>query len=561
MENLLKIISEEPKNIDARMKLAEMYIDAQEYDNAFKMLNEVISIDSKQTQANYILAQLYEHKEKYDKAVECMEKVIKDRTVDELQFKMAELYEHVDNYKDALKIYEDLFKHHPSDIDICGRIANSHRILGDYDDAILYYNKILMAEPDNIFALTGLLDLYENKDKFYYHVTKAKINEVEGQLSYAISEYSKAAANAEDKENNIFARTAIAEICMKKEDYNKAIDQYIQIIELDDSDYTSYKGLATAYLKLDHEDEAANVLQKALDLNPVDTDAMEELVDIYLNNDKFEEALDILNKLSDIDSSNLEYKTNIATAYVGLNKLGLAKEMLEEVLSKEPKNIEAISVLIDYCIAKDDKENAISYADLIKEILPKSPFGYRRSAEVNEKYGNEYEMHYNYGIFHDLKGEKQLAIDEFSIALNFDENNTEVIHKIARLYEDLSEDYIAVEYYFKAYNTDSTDIYALERIGDIYYRKNEWEKAIEAYEKLLEIDESNKETYIKMADCYENIKNYDMALDYYKTFVEKAPTHNKADYAKQKVEALKQKFQAEEDEGFLNKIMSFFTKK
>ena len=153
MEELKDLISREPQNIEAKMKLVELYIDTQDYANALTMLEEVISIDPNQIQANFILAQIYEHDEIYTQAVEAMEKVVKQNNADELRHKLASLYEHVDNYAKALDIYKELFEAEPSDIHLCERIAHAHRILGNDDEAVYYYNKILIVEPENIVAL------------------------------------------------------------------------------------------------------------------------------------------------------------------------------------------------------------------------------------------------------------------------------------------------------------------------------------------------------------------------------------------------------------------------
>ena len=350
----------------------------------------------------------------------------------------------------------------------------------------------------------------------------------------------------------------------EKENYLQAIDEYLAILEQDGKNSAIYKNLAQTYYHLDNFEAAKEAYTKALAVYPDDIGILKDLADIYVELEEYNEALILLEKLTNLESDNkilCDIQNTLAKVYIALSKDKEALEELNCVLSYDPKNVEAIGILVDFYILKKDYENAIKYTEEIKTYIPKSPFGYKKAGEANEALGKAYDSHYNFGIYHDLKGEKQLAIDEFTLALEHSPKNIEVMHKIAKLYEEISEVYIAVEYYQRAYGTDNSDVFALERIAELHTKEKNYEQAIEALNETIKNNPKDKEAVYKLGSSYENIKNFDLALENYKKYLEINPNGLKSKDAKLKIQNIEAKLNGEEDEGFINKIIRLFSKK
>jgi len=348
MEELLELLQHQPDNINARMELVKNYIDQQDYDKASEMLSEVLKLDPKHLDANYIFAQLYEFKEDFEKAAHCLEIVIEQQPVPELKYKLAQMYENIDRYEDALILYKECSRYAPDDNHLLENIAHVSRILGHDDEAIEYYKQILKRDPDNIVALTQMMELYEDREDIFYYVTKAKVHILEGNFSHAVTAYKKALAEADHEDDIIKIRLALADLFIQKETPLQAIDEYLAVLDLDNTNSQVYRKLADIYRNQDYLESACETYEKALELLPGDLSIIEELADIYIELENYPKAQELLERLGQKDPKNLSVQVNLAKVYIAVEKDNQAQTILNLVLAKEPKNIEAIGVLTDF---------------------------------------------------------------------------------------------------------------------------------------------------------------------------------------------------------------------
>jgi tetratricopeptide (TPR) repeat protein len=339
-----------------------------------------------------------------------------------------------------------------------------------------------------------------------------------------------------------------------------AVDEFLVILENDPENFKVYKELADIYISVENSEAAVETYEKALEIYPDHTETMKELAELYIELQNYDKAESLLEKALSYEADDIAGLISIARVKVFLGKNDEAIEKINRIFEKEPDNIEALGILADYYTSSGQYEKALLQTEKIRKKLPNSSFGYRKTSEICEKAGMIYEMHYYYGIFHNLKGEKQLAIDEFSHALDLNPNNTDIMLKIAELYEELTEPYIAIEYYERIFNIDNSSISSLKKAGELYFRQKNYEKASACFEIVLESDKSDKELYFKLAQAQENYKDREKAFENYKKFIKLAPLSPKTDEAKSKIEKLESKLYGEDDEGFLEKIFKFFTK-
>jgi tetratricopeptide (TPR) repeat protein len=133
--------------------------------------------------------------------------------------------------------------------------------------------------------------------------------------------------------------------------------------------------------------------------------------------------------------------------------------------------------------------------------------------------------------------------------------------RIAALYEDISEDYIAAEYYQKAYRLDKANIAALKKMNEIFWRKKDYQQVIDICNEILKANENDKDTILRLAESYDQSKNFDLAMQIYRKYLDIAPLSVKTDQIKERLEKLESRVNGDGEEGLLDKIFSFFTKK
>ena len=109
---------------------------------------------------------------------------------------------------------------------------------------------------------------------------------------------------------------------------------------------------------------------------------------------------------------------------------------------------------------------------------------------IELKKGDEFKEHVNWAKFNNLKGDTDIAINEYLIAHQLDENNAEIIATIADMLDV----------------TDKT-------------------RSVEFYEKLLELDKQNKQALVKLAEFRERIGDYVIMVDLIERLKKIDPRH------------------------------------
>ncbi|MDD3149232.1 MAG: tetratricopeptide repeat protein [Candidatus Gastranaerophilales bacterium] len=559
MDDRLSSVNGNVDTVKFKMNIIKTYIEKQEYEKAKTELINVLELEPENVEANYWLGQIYQFEEKYSDAAELFAKVMQNNPNDEFKLRAAEVFELADRDREAIDIYEEFYNKNNKDADIIGKIAHLARVIDDNRKAVEFYNKLLEIDNNDILALNELIDLYQHTNRYAYYQHKSTLNKIEGRPSQAIGCLKKALLETEDENQQIETRKELAKLYLQQQNYLLAIDEFLKILEKSE-DIEIYKNLAEAYMSVDSPTSAMEVYENILKITPDEKDSMRELAEIYIDFEENKKALVLLEKLEKLDFSNPQNAVNIVKVLITLQKDDEAFEKINQVLTKDNKNVEALSVLADFYLIKNESEKALQTAQKIQTIIPNSPFGYKKLAEVNEKLNNSFDTHYNYGIYHDLKGEKQLAIDEFTWALEQNDENINVLLKLAKLYEEVGEEYVAGEYYEKIYGIDNSNISALKKMSDIFIEKEDYSRAMDVCDAILKINENDIDARLNLAIIQEAQKDYENALINYNLYLEKAPLTPQISEIRKKTELLNKKINGEDNEGLLNKVFKIFFK-
>lgn len=543
--------------IAARLETVRALLDKQDMTQAKAILEEILAADINHPDANYIMAQLHEFDGNHEAAANCYEKLLPYKQDKDFLYKIAQVYEEADNYEKSYEFFAAAYQKDTNDVHTIERLAHVSRIVGKIDDAVELYNNLLKNEPDNIVALSQLLDLYENTNRYLYYITRARINELEGALTYAISSYKKALPLADNEEEIVQIKLKLAQYHLDENKPEQALDEYLSVLETAGDNYTVYMKLAEIYQDLDNNESAIETLERALVIYPEDKSALSSLLSLYIDENLYDKAKEMMDKIKTPDISD---KINFARIYFNFEETEAAMGILNGILKEFPQNIEALSVLTDYYISVENYDAALEYAQKINKFKPNSPFSYKKFAQIYEEQGNSFLCHYNYGVYHRLKKEIQLAIDEFSVAQNINPEDKKTIMELVALYENTNESYISLEYLEKAYDLDPSDISVVKKMYQTYEKSKDYERAVIYALKLNKIKPDDMDNVFNIAECYFRIKNLEEAQKYYEIYIDKAPLSVKVEDAKEKLDIINKKTYGEESEGLLSKIFKLFSK-
>ena len=134
-----------------------------------------------------------------------------------------------------------------------------------------------------------------------------------------------------DKNNQSYkAHLMLAQIYEQEGGMRKAIDEYVQAIDLNKKDYESYYKVSELLNNLDKKDESAQMLSNLLNKKPDMYEASELLGSILIEKEMYKEAVNIYQEALRYNPVNYELYYNLGIAYTMLNDFQNAKISYEK---------------------------------------------------------------------------------------------------------------------------------------------------------------------------------------------------------------------------------------
>ncbi len=454
-----------------------------------------------------------------------------------------------EQYDKAYEMLEKSYEKNKDDAEYLEKIALLAKTMEKEEDAAKYWEELVIVNPNSLIGYSELLDIYNNKNKYKYYITRAKYKILNEKVTQSIDDYKKAINSTTEEEEIINARFLLAKAYEHTDKIQNAIDEYYRIIEHKD-DMAIYYKLADLYAGMDDRFSAINVLERGVKAFPQVNELSEYLSALYLKEGQFDKAL--------------EYARNDfskAKAYLMKGENEEAYKILNSIEDKTNANYYAL--FAEYYFNKKDWLKCSEYIDKFNEIAPQNPLTYQMRALVCDENNDSYGYHYNMGKCYSYKQEYDLALAEYLNAHRFDANKSEAVKEIIKINEASGDKTSLMEFYEKLVRQEPENTMALKGLGDIYADMYEHKIAIDYYKKAAKLNSSDYELFNKLGICYEKIKDFASAKAAYEKYLEKAPMSPDTDKLKEKIAAMNVGNSVEassNEEGFIDKIMRFFSK-
>lgn len=209
------------------------------------------------------------------------------------------------------------------------------------------------------------------------------------------------------------AHKLLAEIYELEGGMRKAIDEYVQAIDINKQDFDSYYKVADLLNNLNKKDEAAQMLVSLLNKKPEYLEATELLGDIYISKDMYKEAVNVYQDALKYNQTNYNLYYDLGIAYTMLNDFQNAKICYE-------KAAELNSLLYNakYSLA----EIALIYKDLDEAE--------KRFLETIEDEEISADAYFELSKINMIRGDKDTAIKYANIAIDL--NSKKIVEKIKK---------------------------------------------------------------------------------------------------------------------------------
>ena len=203
----------------------------------------------------------------------------------------------------------------------------------------------------------------------------------------------------------------LAQIYEQEGGMRKAIDEYVQAIELNKKDYESYYKVSKLLNDLDKKDEAAQMLNNLLNKKPDMLEASELLGDILIEKEMFKEAVNVYQEALKYTPINYELYYNLGIAYTMLNDFQNAKMSYEKAAQ-----LNSLSYNSKYSLA----QIALIYKDLEEAE--------KRFLEAIEDEELSAEGYFELAKIYLIKRDKDTAIKYINTAIDIDSKN--IVEKV-----------------------------------------------------------------------------------------------------------------------------------
>ena len=409
--------------------------------------------------------------------------------------KLAEQFEMDEKYDEAYAEYRKELPHKSGDVELLTKLAHLALILDKKDEAKAYYGKMLEVDPANILAHEQLVDIYQNEDKFKYYLLRGNMHALQQQMGYAKSDYKKAIENAKDSAEALPARYLYASLCEGEEKYQEAIDMYLRIADDDENNPMPYIKLAELYEKTEGVISSIQILERGLKDGGF-KEFEEILAGYYIRNSQPEKALELTKN-----------ELTRARALMDLNQNDEAFEILNKVKDKYKDQPLIHSLLAQYYFQKGIKDLAFAEIEDYEKLAPNSPLIYQMRALIYEDMGDSFNEHINWGKYNILKGEKEVALNEYMTAYQFNNKDAELIETIAVQLEGLKDYTKACEFWERLIELEPKNSTALQKLAVFRDSIGDYSGAMDYMEKLKEVDPRNQfvlDNYSKFQDRAEN---------------------------------------------------------
>lgn len=390
-----KLLSLQPDNPKVYFTLGEYYLKTKKYDDAFKNFQKSFALKADANAAQGMMKAAWEQK-KFDLALDAAETALHhDKNLTEPQVVLAKIHIQNGKYSNAQSILEDLVKKEEENKDWWQQLALCYEKTK---------NEKKMAQADKKIMS---LDKKDTVSRLRY----ANYSMNSGELKEAKEVYSELALLM-PKNPDVFSN--LYRVCLKTNDNKGAVENLRQLVklkpeygigfrdlgnllyEMKDSDGAlgayraaikadpSVKGFYKKYAQLlkekkAQEQEILTVLTAAVKANEADEEIYNTLGEIYLNKKDYNKSIENYQKALQINPKNLENLKALGLSQVRAGKKTDAVITYEQLITMDTSCINELKILGDLYMEMGKKEQAIaSY----KKYLVKKPDDSKISLQV-----------------------------------------------------------------------------------------------------------------------------------------------------------------------------------
>src|SRR5215218_2577231 len=299
-----------------------------------------------------------------------------------------------------------------------------------------------------------------------------------------------------------------ADLLLATRKYRDALDLLEKAELFDASDINLYILKTDAYLAMDMQERAVEILEKAVTSfeGEEKIELLFELADVYDDYEEFDKVFDCLTVILKEDPTNEEalYKICFWTDFTGRNEESIKLHV--NIIDDHPFNELAWFNL------------AAAYQGI--KLYEKAIDAYQYAIAIDEKFDYAYR---NIGDAYIRIRKYKEAIEALEKVLELSKPEEVIYEAIGHCYDRLKNYAQARFHYRKASHLNAEDSKLYYKIACTYYNEGQWSAAVKQLESALRIHRSQHEYNLLMGECKLQLDEIKEAVQYLSTAVRVRP--------------------------------------
>jgi len=342
-------------------------------------------------------------------------------------------------------------------------------------------------------AFEQIIDYYDEKDDLSLAVEAA---------DYGIQQYPYSSVLQIKK----------ADLLIAKKLYREALVLLEKAELLDRGDINVYILKTDAYLALDQQKKAADLLEEAILIFDGEEriELLFELADVYDDYEEFDKVFNCLKLILEQDQTNEEalYKICFWTDYTGRNEEGI--RLHQQIIDEHPFTELAWFNL------------GAAYQGV--KLYEKAIDAYQYAIAIDEKFDYAYR---NMGDAYLRMRKYKEAIEVLVKVLELSRPEDVIYEALGHCY-DKQKNYAQARFHYrKASHLTPEDSHLHYKIACTYMNEKQWESAVKNLENAMRIHRSRPDYSFALAQCYVQLDKIKDAIIYFSNFIKARPKNIK----------------------------------
>jgi len=506
----VKIIALEPKNLEDRLLLGQLYTVKHDNAKAEAQFKAAQAIEPASEDVVLNLARLYAEGGDVKRAANLLEAVPMDDRSTKEEFALGAAYEQLKDMKGAIAAYQRSYDMEPENLEAAHGLAQALLADNQLDAALKQFRELSQADPEDATSLDRIAEiqrrqgkytealatiqesLKKNPDSLEAGYNEGLILDVLGRYDEAVTVYQKmvdltghanGAYTQEEKANRSVFLDRLAAVYHEQNKTAEAIATYQKMIDLGgDIAKGGYRGEVDTYRDVKQFDKATDVCRKAVAAFPDDSEMKLMLAMELGETGKLDEGLQVANSLVTGKPSDREVYLQISLIQMRLKHY---KEAEDALTKAEP-----------FATKDEDKANL-----------------YFQKASLAES-----ERHFDQ------------AEQFFHKVLELEPNSAIALNNLGYMLVDKTTRYTdALKYIRKAVELEPTNGAYLDSLGWVYFKLGQYESAEDNMVKAVQHSSNDPSVHDHLGDLYEKTGRIRLAAEQWEISVNQFAKSSTAD--------------------------------